>query len=113
MGRDAAALDVRLVDRLLRDLTELEEPAAERDHTGCEPCPAEEESGDGVREPVHVEKHASARDRDRDSDGSAGEQCAAVVVWPLGNEGPSVSATGFNVGRTRSNSSLMPFVRSH
>ena len=65
MGRDAAALDVRLVDRLLRDLTELEEPAAKRDHTGGKPCPAEEEAGDRVREPVHVEKHASARDRDR------------------------------------------------
>ena len=42
----------------------------------------------------------------------AAHEAAAVEVWPLGNDGPSVAATGSSSGRARSTSCLTVSVRS-
>src|SRR5690242_15189710 len=38
---------------------------------------------------------------------AAAYRAAAVAEWPLGKDGPSVAATGLNVGRTRSSACLI------
>jgi hypothetical protein len=40
----------------------------------------------------------------------AAHEAAAVEVWPLGNDGPSVAATASNSGRARSTSALIASV---
>ena len=52
------------------------------------------------------------------SSAAAAKKAADHDEWPLGNDGPSVSAIGFSAGRTRSASSLtvvvrMPFPANH
>src|SRR5262245_37789852 len=41
----------------------------------------------------------------------AAHEAAAVELWPLGNEGPSVAAIGSIAGRARSTTSLIAQVR--
>ena len=121
----------RLSRRGLDGLSEVEQPPAERDRAGGEPAPPEGEAGDDVGRPVQIEHHPAAGHRDGEPDrgtrerrprravrrrpassASAAKNAAAVDECPLGNDGPSVAATGSIVGRARATISLTVFVTS-
>ena len=57
-----------------------EQPPAEGDAAHGKPGPAECGTGDHIREPVHVEQHAAARDRYGDRDRSGGQERASRVT---------------------------------
>ena len=103
---------------------ELEQASTECDGAHREPCTAERQTRDHVAEPVHVEQHAAASHHDNEpgcdppmaartarprprvsSSAAAAKKAADHDEWPLGNDGPSVSAIGLSAGRTRSTSS--------
>ena len=127
----AAPAGPRRPYRVLRRRAEPQHAAAERDRADREPRRAEREPADHVAQPVHVEQHAAAGHGDRErrprsrrspracggsrprlsSSAAAAKNATDQDECPLGNDGPSVSAIGLSVGRTRSTRCLTVVVR--
>jgi hypothetical protein len=47
---------------------EADDPPTESDCAHCEPAPAERQTGDHIRQPMHVEQHAARGHRDAEPD---------------------------------------------
>jgi len=85
LARVDAVVRCRGRDRLGRG-AEAEQTPAERDRRRGKPRPTEEDPGDHVREPMHVEQDPTRSHADRKSDGKAGQDGSGEVPSPAAEE---------------------------